>query len=305
MPETVRSIAPLVARALQIHGQPTVVWLVFELRALLVKWVGSTEVSRIYLGPAPQDCSLLAFLYGQLIPGQQGIVRSWLIKQLEANPAGMESCLTARQVFVTRRLLVKEQKRLSGGKVVFDKCEADHIVGLYYTLVRLWQILFGPHGAGLSAGDAIELVVFCVNAANNMKYARLTSTVMNQVTAQLTKEHIIGEREIKQLGAIAQHTHMKSDAGVYSFRSFVESPGLRDYTLFVMAEGYAAYVWDLLSGSSSTLSPAVARALLSLAERAFHDLLRLLADANPAAVAKVRAAVGPRAAATFFPSEPP
>ena len=58
---------------------------------------------------------------------------------------------------MTRRLLVKEQMRLSGGTVAFDKCEADHIVGLYYMLVRLWQILFDPHGAGLSAGDVIEL----------------------------------------------------------------------------------------------------------------------------------------------------
>ncbi len=170
--------------------------------------------------------------------------------------------------------------------------------------MRLWQILFGPYGAELSAGDVIELVVFCVDAANNMKYARLTSTVMNQVAAQLTKEHIIGEREIEQLAAIAQHTHMNSEAGAYSFRSFVGSPGLREYTLFVMAEGYAAYVWDLLDGSRSTRSPAVARALLSLAERAFHDLLRLLADVNPAAVAEVRAAVGARAAPTFFPSKP-
>ena len=98
---------------------------------------------------------------------------------------------------------------------------------------------------------------------------------------------------------------MPSDAGAYSFRSFVNSQGLREYTLFVMAEGYAAYVRDLLDGSCSTRSPAVARALLSLAERAFHDLLRLLADVNLAAVADVRVAVGPRAAPTFFPSKPP
>ena len=67
-----------------------------------------------------------------------------------------------------------------------------------------------------------------------------------------------------------------------------------------MAGGYEAFARELLRRSSSSQSQPVARALVALAERTFHDLLRLLADADPDAATAVRAGVGPRAAATFF-----
>jgi hypothetical protein len=95
-----------------------------------------------------------------------------------------------------RALLVEEQARLSDGRVPWDLCEADHLVGLYYMLVRMAQIIHSPLGAEMAAADVIEFVVLCVNAANDIELAMLTSVGMNQVAAQVTKHYVVLEEDL-------------------------------------------------------------------------------------------------------------
>ena len=302
-----RHLAALVAETLHVRGLSSDVIINFKLRAQFKNWPAGMKVCELYFGDddPTTERTVLGFL--ESLHGRSQHDSSLRLPSQEGNPGLVAALIEHIEVSRLedwqdkrmRALLVEEQARLSNGRVPWDLCEADHLVGLYYILVRMWQIVNSPLGAEMAAADVIEFVTLCVNAANSIELAMLTSVGMNQVAAQVTKQYVVLEKELSSLGWTAHHTHWLSEAGEYNIGQFLTSRCLRRRTLDDMAGGYEALARELLRRSRSSQSRPVARALVALAERTFHDLLRLLADADPDVATAVRAAVGPRAAPTF------
>jgi hypothetical protein len=311
-PKDARSVAAGVAATLHRFKIWPDVRIIFELRDQLDQWTKQTLLAPVYFEPPIADRSLRAFLESVKAGPDAKLVRT-LIDQLEADPEsgvdGALSCLAAAQVTAVRGLLVGRQMQLSGNRVLWDKTEADHPIGLGYLLTLLWLIVCGGAGSlgaclGMDAADLLEAVLLSVDAANDQARATLMPTVLNQAAAQVTKEFVIRERPMADLGPAVRHTHMQSDGANYDIVPFLRAPNLRNYTLGDMADGYLGYARSLEYASSRPgVSTAVACALLTLAERTLHDGLRLLADADPAGVSIVRREIGPRAAADFFVSK--
>ena len=312
-PKDARSVAAGVAATLHRFKIWPDVRVIFQLRDQLDQWTKQTLLAPIYFKPPIAVRSLRAFLELEKAGPDEKLVRT-LINQLDADPTsggvdGALSCLEATQVTAVRELLVGRQMQLSGNRVLWDKTEADHPIGLGYLLTRQWQIVCGGAGSlgaclGMDAADLLEAVLLSVDAANDQERATLTSTVLNQAAAQATKEFVIRERPMGDLGPAVRHTHMQSDGANYDIGPFLRAPNLRNYTLGDMADGYLGYARSLAYASSRPgVSTAVACALLTLAERTLHDGLRLLADADPVGVSKVRLEIGPRAAPGFFCSK--